>query len=64
MFDKSKGFCNGVYIQDGGCEFTFHGVKHVRNKITLKNCKVCSCPLARSHRLQYSAKKRGILTVE
>jgi len=57
-FDKNKGFCNGVNIHDGGCKFTFHLVEHSHSEITIKNCKSCSCPLARSHRAQYSAKKR------
>jgi hypothetical protein len=64
MFDKSKGFCNGAYIQNGGCEFTFHSVKHTRDEVTINDCKTCSCPLARSHRQQYSAKRRGILNTE
>jgi hypothetical protein len=60
-FDKSQGFCNGLYIHDGGCEFTFHSLKHTHDEITIKNCKKCSCPLARSHRQQYSVEKRGII---
>jgi hypothetical protein len=60
-FDKSKGFCNGFYISNGGCEFTFHSLKHTHKEITLKNCKKCTCPLARSHRQQYSAEKRALL---
>jgi hypothetical protein len=57
-FDKSKGFCNGLYIRDGRCEFTFHDVKHTQSEIAKKNCKDCSSPLARSHRKQFSEAKR------
>ena len=60
-FDKSQGFCNGVYIRDGGCEVTFHSITHTHDEVTIKNCKKCSCPLARNHRKLYSAEKRGIL---
>ncbi|MGA2367382.1 MAG: hypothetical protein ABSF74_02265 [Dehalococcoidia bacterium] len=58
-FDITKGFCNGLYIHGGSCEFTFHLVKHARSEITIINCKSCSCPAARSHRAQYAAKKRA-----
>ena len=61
-FDKSQGFCSGVYIHDGGCEVTFHLITHTHDEVTIKNCKKCSCPLARSHRKQYAAEKRGLLT--
>jgi hypothetical protein len=60
-FDKSKGFCNGLNIHDGTCEFTFHDVNHAHSEVTIKNCKSCSCPLARNHRAQYSAKKREMI---
>jgi len=60
-FDKSKGFCNGVNISGEGCEFTFHEMKHINNKITLKMCKKCSCPLARSHRKKYAEEKRTVV---
>jgi len=60
-FDKSKGFCNGLYIHDGGCEVTFHSLKHTHDEVTIKNCKKCSCPLARSHRQQYSVEKGRII---
>ena len=60
-FDKSKGFCDGRYIHEGGCEVTFHSFKHTNSEIALKNCKKCSCPLARSHRQEYSAEKRAII---
>jgi hypothetical protein len=57
-FDKSKGFCNGLYVNDGGCEVTFRSLKHTQDDVTIKNCKKCSCPLARSYRQQYSAEKK------
>ncbi|MBN1374772.1 MAG: hypothetical protein JXA01_01315 [Dehalococcoidia bacterium] len=57
-FDKSKGFCNGLYINGKGCEFTFHSVKHSHDEISAKNCKKCSCPPAKNHRKQFAAKKR------
>ena len=60
-FDKSKGFCNGLYIHNGGCEVTFHSLKHTNSEVTIKNCKKCTCPLARSQRQQYSDEKRGII---
>ena len=60
-FDKSKGFCNGIYINDSGCEVTFHSLKHTHNKVTFNNCKKCTCPLARSHKKKYSEEKRGII---
>ena len=60
-FDKSKGFCQGLNIHDGSCEFTFHLIKHSHSEITIKNCKTCSCPLAKNHRKQYLAKKRGLI---
>lgn len=60
-FDKSKGFCNGVYISGEGCEFTFHEVKHTHNEIALKNCKKCSCPLAKNHRKKYSEEKKSVI---
>jgi hypothetical protein len=59
-FDKSKGFCDGIYIRDGGCEVTFHSVKHTQTEITSDNCKKCSCPLARTHRKRYSEEKAKI----
>ena len=60
-FDQSKGFCNGHYINDGKCEFTFHLINHSHSEIAIKNCKKCSCPLAKTHRKQYSEEQRGIL---
>ena len=60
-FDKSKGFCNGIYINDSGCEVTFHSLKHTHNEVTFNNCKKCTCPLARSHKKKYSEEKRGII---
>jgi hypothetical protein len=61
-FDKSKGFCNGVYIHGEGCEVTFHLLKHTHDEISIKNCKKCTCPLAKKYRKQYSDEKRGIST--
>ena len=61
-FDTSKGFCSGIYIHDGSCEFTWHSVKHTHPEITAKNCKDCSCPPAKSHRRQYQAKRREMLS--
>ena len=60
-FDKSKGFCDGLYVHDAGCEVTFHSLKHTQSEVTIKNCKKCTCPLARSHRQQYSDEKEGLL---
>ncbi len=60
-FDKSKGFCNGTYIHGEGCEFTFHSVTHTHNEIALKNCKKCSCPLAKNHRKKYAEEKKSII---
>jgi len=60
-FDKSNGFCNGLNIHGTSCEFTFHLVNHARSEVTMENCKKCSCPSARSHRAQYSAKKRAMI---
>jgi len=60
-FDKSKGFCDGTYIHNEGCEVTFHSLKHTHSEIALKNCKKCSCPLARDHRKKYSEEKRAFL---
>jgi len=60
-FDRSKGFCDGFYVRDGGCQVTFHSLTHTHNEITLKNCKKCSCPLARSHRKKYSEEKIGTI---
>jgi hypothetical protein len=60
-FDKNKGFCNGLYIHDGGCEVTFHSLKHTQSEITLKSCKKCTCPLARNHKKEYSAEKRKVI---
>jgi hypothetical protein len=57
-FDKSKGFCNGLNIHGGSCEFNFHEVNHTHSEITIKTCKTCSCPSARNHRALYSAKRR------
>jgi hypothetical protein len=59
-FDKTKGFCGGSNIHDGGCEVTFHSLTHTHAEITSKNCRTCTCPLARDHRLNYSNAKRGI----
>ena len=59
-FDKSKGFCEGTYVLEKGCEVTFHSLKHTYDEVAIKNCKKCSCPLARSHRKLYSEQKRGI----
>jgi predicted transcriptional regulator YheO len=38
-FDKSKGFCNGLYVHNGGCEVTFHSLKHTNSEVAIKNCK-------------------------
>jgi hypothetical protein len=59
-FDKSKGFCNGVNIHGRGCEVTFHSLTHTHDEVTIKNCKKCTCPLARSHKEQYAVEKRGV----
>jgi len=61
-FDKNKGFCNGLYIHDGGCEVTFHSLTHTHSEVTFSNCKKCTCPLARSHKKQYSEGKRGAIS--
>ena len=60
-FNKTKGFCNGLYVRNGGCEMVFHSLKHIHSEVTMDNCKKCSCPLARTHRQQYSDEKRGAL---
>ena len=36
-------------------------VVDARSEVTIENCKKCSCPSARSHRAQYSAKKRTMI---
>ena len=59
-FDKNKGFCNGLYIHDGGCEVTFHSLKRTHSEVTFKNCKKCTCPLAKNYKKQYSADKKGV----
>jgi hypothetical protein len=61
-FDKSKGFCNGLNIHGASCEFTSHLIKHAHDEITWKNCKKCTCALAKVHKKQYCAKKREALS--
>jgi hypothetical protein len=60
-FDKSKGFCNGLYIKGGSCEFTFHLIKHAHDEVNAKNCKRCTCPPAKGHKRIYAAKKREMV---
>jgi hypothetical protein len=58
-FDKTKGFCNGINIHDTGCEVTFHALTHTHSEVNIKNCKKCTCPLAKSHKEQYREDRRG-----
>ena len=49
-FDRSQGFCKGLYIKDGGCEFTFHSLKHTRDEVTIKNLQYSSSEESVSYR--------------
>jgi hypothetical protein len=60
-FDKTKGFCNGLHIKEGSCEFTSHSIKHTQTEIVAKNCKKCTCPAAKGHKRQYHAKRREMI---